>query len=355
MKKIYLCICLCSISCFFGQGNYCAENFEYTAGSLVSTNGWYTHSGTANPIAVTTPGLTWASYVGSGVGNAALVNNTGADVNKPLIGNISNGSVYASFLCKASATIASAATGDYFFHFCKYTNEVTPDYAALNSAFRARVFVLKGTNATTQFKLGLTFNDSNYNATSGVTADLDITKTYLVVVKYKFVDGLANDTVSLFVFAEGGAISTEPTTPTVGPLTATTTGTAPNVVIAEDLTVIQGVALRQNTLGQNVIVDGIYVRNQWDLTSAGTILKTDSFVQNNTLKVYPNPTANKCVFIDSVFEGTKEKTLFDLNGNTILKNISTTNELDLSNINKGVYLLQTKIGANTSVTKLIIN
>ena len=72
MKKIYLCICLCSISCFFGQGNYCAENFDYTAGSLVSTNGWYTHSGTVNPIAVTTPGLTWASYVGSGVGKITL-------------------------------------------------------------------------------------------------------------------------------------------------------------------------------------------------------------------------------------------------------------------------------------------
>jgi hypothetical protein len=38
-----------------------------------------------------------------------------------------------------------------------------------------------------------------------------------------------------------------------------------------------------------------------------------------------------------------------------LKKTMTTNELDLTNVNKGVYLLQTKIGTNTSTTKLIVN
>lgn len=355
MKKIYLFISLISTSCFFGQANYLVENFDYPAASLLSTNGWYTHSGTTNPVAVNNVGLSWATYIGSGVGNAALVNNTGMDVNKPLVGNISDGSVYASFLFKLSAAITSSSTSDYFFHFLKYGNETTPVYTATNSAFRARIFVLQGTDPATQFKMGLNFNAADYINPSNVTSDLDITKTYLVVVKYTFVDGLLNDSVNLFIFDEGDAISTEPATPTLGPITATLTGTVPNQVLADDLNVIQGVALRQNTLGQNAIVDGIYVRKEWNLTSPGTPLSVGAFAQNNTLKVYPNPVENNRVSIYSSLDGKKEITLYDLNGRAILQKTMTTNELDLTNVNKGVYLLQTKIGTNTSTTKLIVN
>jgi len=356
MKKIYLFISLISTSCFFGQVNYLVDNFDYTAASLLTASGWTSHSGgTTNAVAVNTGGLSWNTYIGSGVGNAALVNNTGQDVNKPLAGNISDGSVYASFLFKPSAAVTSTSTSNYFFHFLKYGNETTPVYTAINSAFRARAFVLQGTDPATQFKLGLNFNAADYISPSNVTADLDITKTYLVVVKYTFVDGLLNDTVSMYVFAEGDSISTEPATPTLGPIAATLTGTAPNQVLADDLNVIQGVALRQNSLGQNAIVDGIYVRKVWDLTSAGTALGVDKFSQNNTLKVYPNPVQNNRVSIYSSIEGEKEISLFDLNGRVVLKKTMTNNELDLTNVNKGVYMLQTKVGSSTSTTKLIVN
>jgi len=183
MKKIYLFISLISTSCFFGQANYLVENFDYTAASLLSANGWYTHSGTATPIAVNNGGLSWATYIGSGVGNASLVTNTGADVNKPLAGNISDGSVYASFLFKPSAAITSTSTSNYFFHFLKYGNETTPVYTVTNSAYRARTFLLQGTDPATQFKLGLNFNGGDFISPTNVTSDLDITKTYLIVVK----------------------------------------------------------------------------------------------------------------------------------------------------------------------------
>lgn len=335
-----------STSCFFGQANYLVDNFDYTAASLLTDNGWTAHSGgTTNAVAVNTGSLSWATYIGSGIGNSALINNTGQDVNKPLAGNISDGSVYASFLFKPSAAISSTSTSNYFFHFGKYD---TPN-TAVNSAFRARVFVLQGTDPATQFKLGLNFNDANYTTTNNVTADLDITKTYLIVAKYTFVDGTLNDTVSLFVFAEGDAISTEPATPTLGPYTATGTTLAP------DLDVINCVVLRQNALGQNAIVDGIYVRKEWNLTSPGTPLSVDQFAQNNTLKVYPNPVQNNRVSIYSSIEGEKEIALFDMNGRVVLKKTMTNNELDLTNVNKGVYMLQTKVGSSTSNTKLIVN
>jgi len=346
MKKLYLLITLFSTGYFFGQTNYLVDNFDYTSGTLLTANGWTAHSGgTTNAVAVNTGGLSWATYIGSGVGNAALVNNTGQDVNKPLAADITDGSVYASFLFKPSAAITSTATGNYFFHFGKYT---TPN-TALSTAFRARTFVLQGTDSATQFKLGLNFNASTYISPSNVTGDLDITKTYLVVLKYTFVDGTLNDSVSLFVFAEGDAISSEPATPTLGPFTAT------GAPLADDADLFQCVALRQGSLGQNAIVDGIYVRKVWDLTSAGTALSVDKFAQNNTLIVYPNPVQNNRVSIYSSIEGEKEISLFDLNGRVVLKKTMTNNELDLTNVNKGVYMLQTKVGSSNSTTKLIVN
>jgi hypothetical protein len=358
MKKIYLFITLMSTSCFFGQTNYLVENFDYTAATTLTANGWNIHSGTTtNPVAVNSGGLIWATYIGSNVGNAALLNNTGQDVNKPLGANVADGSVYASFLFKPSAALTSTSTSNYFFHFLKYTNEITPVFTSINSAFRARAFVLQGTDPATQFKLGLNFNAADFITPSNVTSNLDITKTYLIVVKYTFVAGLLNDTVSLFVFEEGANITSEPGTPTLGPFTATSSTAIPAnpIVLADDLSVIQGVALRQNSLGQNAIVDGIYVRTVWDLTSAGTPLSIAGFSQNNTLKVYPNPAQNNRVSIYSSIEGNKEITLFDANGRTVLQKTMTSDELDLTSVNKGVYFLQTKVGDSTSTTKLIVN
>ena len=165
------------------------------------------------------------------------------------------------------------------------------------------------------------------------------------MVKYSFISGDANDTVSLFVFEEGANISIEPATPTLGPFTGT----------AADLDTIQCIVLRQDELGQNAIVDGIYVRKEWNLTSPGTPLSVDRFAQNNTLKVYPNPVQNNRVSIYSSVEGEKEIALFDLHGRVVLKKTMTNNELDLTNVNKGVYMLQTKVGASTTTTKLIVN
>ena len=54
MKKIYLFITLMSTSCFFGQTNYLVENFDYTAATTLTANGWNIHSGTTtNPVAKT--------------------------------------------------------------------------------------------------------------------------------------------------------------------------------------------------------------------------------------------------------------------------------------------------------------
>ena len=237
------------------KGNYLVENFDYPAGEELTNHGWFAHSAAAtNPIVVSSSGLNWvmSPYIGSGVGNAALVNNTGQDINKPLKEFFTSGNVYASFLFKANSPVQSGGEG-FFFHLGRYDNVDNPDLTNLSSAFRARTYVLRGTNPDKDFKLGLAFNATTASETTG---DFDLSQTYLVVVKYSFVDGDDNDTVSLYVFADGDDITSEPNTPDIGPLTGS----------AADIGTLQVVALRQYNAVQDVTVDGIYVRTVWNMT-----------------------------------------------------------------------------------------
>ncbi len=83
----------------------------------LTANGWVAHSGAAtNPIS-TTAGLSYSGHAGSGVGNAALVNNAGGeDINTTFTSQSTNGqSVYVSALINVTDP-ATAKTGDYFFH-----------------------------------------------------------------------------------------------------------------------------------------------------------------------------------------------------------------------------------------------
>ncbi|MEN9940221.1 MAG: hypothetical protein RIR61_1028 [Bacteroidota bacterium] len=244
MKKTLLFLATAATMGAYAQNPLLVEHFNDTTNALLTNMGWYAHSGgTTNAVAVVSSGLSWTqtAYPGSGVGNAAGVVNTGQDVNKPLASNVDTGSVYTSFLMKANGTVVNG----YFFHYAEYSNITTPNYTSITTAFRARTFVLPGTNPATQFKIGLTFNNSS--VTADTTANLTIGTTYLVVVKYKFVPGALNDEVSLWVLEDGDNITALPTAPTIGPLTGT----------AADLTAVQAIALRQYAAGQNVIVDGI--------------------------------------------------------------------------------------------------
>ena len=281
MKKTLLYLALTATIGGYAQNPLLIEHFNDTANAPLTNLGWYAHSAaTTSPQVVVSPGLSWTqtAYPGSGVGNAGGVLNTGQDVNKPFSANVDTGSVYTSFLVKANGTVVNG----YFFHYAEYTNIATPNYTSITTAFRARTFVLPGTNPATQFKLGLTFNNSTI--TGDTTSNLTIGTTYLVVVRYKCVTGAANDEVSLWVLADGSSIATLPAVPTIGPLTGT----------AADLTAVQGIALRQYAAGQNVIVDGIIAGRTFAFTPPPPATKNVTFNvdMNQVTQTFTTPEVN---------------------------------------------------------------
>lgn len=327
MKNTYLFAFLFFTNMAFAQAPLLIEDFNYTAGDLLTDHGWTSHSGgTTNPILVTSPGLTFNGYVGSNTGFSAGVNNTGQDVIKSF-GAQSTGTVYTSFLVKASA---STAAGVYFFHYLQTSG---------SSAHRARTFISAAPDVGKMF-VGLTFNSAT--AANSQTV-LNFDQTYLMVVKYEIVDGTDNDKVSLYVFAEGDNFTSEPTAPFLGPVTGTAVDITPTYVV-----------LRQDEAVQRITVDGFRVKKHWQLNAddpSSTINPDD----NSDLKhIYPNPVTDGVLNIVSNSTALKQITVFDYSGRKVLETTVFSNRVDVSKLTAGVYMLKLNADNQSVYSKFIV-
>ncbi|NOR75227.1 MAG: T9SS type A sorting domain-containing protein [Draconibacterium sp.] len=230
------------------------ENFDYPEGDLLTNHGWVAHSGAgSNPITVVSPGLTFPGQPGSGVGNAALIDNTGEDVHK-LFTSVTSGAVYTSFMVQVTAADAAG----YFLHYA--TNPHTTGY-------RARVWVH---SSVLLLEFGLSFGSSGQVYT-GFNYATDV--TYLLIVKYEIVAGADNDLVSLYIFDSATPpTNTEPAVPTLGPFAASgTSEIEPG-----------SINFRQFLATQDIVIDGILVSSVWvDVTPVELTSFTASVSENN--------------------------------------------------------------------------
>ncbi|AWG20508.1 hypothetical protein FFWV33_02665 [Flavobacterium faecale] len=85
-----------------------------------------------------------------------------------------------------------------------------------------------------------------------------------------------------------------------------------------------------------------------------SILSTKSFTKSNSIKVFPNPTRNNVTIEASTMENATIQ-VSDIAGRTLIsKNISeTSNTIDLSQLQQGVYILKIKTKDGESVTKVV--
>jgi|GEM_PF-2194655 len=216
------------------------ENFNFS-GKLTS-NGWTAHSGTGTNSDTTTAGLTYAGYLGSGIGNAVQINGLGGeDDNRPLSDSLyHNGDVaYLSFLVNITDT-ASNKVGDQFIHLGQRINPTTFTF------FAARFFV-KIVAGNVNFGL------SNTSTATYGTTNFSKNTTYLVIIKYTINTG-GNDTTSAWIVPSGIPASEA----AAGTPEVTNTSTAGTEVL-------NAVAVRQGTNGNypQLVVDGIRVVRSW--------------------------------------------------------------------------------------------
>ncbi|MGA9364325.1 MAG: T9SS type A sorting domain-containing protein [Bacteroidota bacterium] len=212
------------------------ENFEYTAGTTLISNGWTAQDAEGtNPILVSPAGLTYGGYLSSGIGNAASLGGAGGeDVNRGFSA-VSSGSIYVSFML----SISSAKTGgDYFLHLRSGTSQYV------------RVFVKRDASNSLAFGLAKSTDPPTYTSFNYMLGT-----TYLLTVKYTVVPLDSNDQVTLFVFTSE-VPSVEPASPEVGPL----------VPANKDASSLASVALRQGSASASpaLVIDGIRVGTSWN-------------------------------------------------------------------------------------------
>ncbi|MDP3444700.1 MAG: hypothetical protein Q8T08_17730, partial [Ignavibacteria bacterium] len=216
------------------------ENFDYPVGSLLSANGYTSHSGTANFIAVTAPTINYAGYASSGIGNEVSLVNTGEDVHKTFTPPTAS-VVYASFLVNVTS---ASTTGDYFFHLGQTT---------LGTTYRGRIFVMKDASEKIAFGISQSANNSTTPGPNYSPFIYDVNTTYLIVLKFNIVAGESNDFSSIYINPTIGA--PEPSTGWVTNIDAS----------SSDLTEVGAFALRQggSASGPYLKIDGIRIATAW--------------------------------------------------------------------------------------------
>ena len=221
------------------------ENFSYPVGSLLTANGWTAHSGAGtNSVATTATSISYTGYLSSGIGEEVSLVASGEDVSKTFTAQ-NTGSFYASVLVNVTST---SATGDYFFHL---------GAASMGTSFKSRVFVKH--DGGTNLAFGIAHTGGSSNPPVYTAFNYALNTTYLIIVKYTFVDGTANDVVSLII------------NPVIGATEPAATVTAADVSQSDPVD-MGTVALRQGTIGNlvNVKLDGIRIGSTWAVVAGGT-------------------------------------------------------------------------------------
>ncbi|MDD4309000.1 MAG: chitobiase/beta-hexosaminidase C-terminal domain-containing protein [Candidatus Cloacimonetes bacterium] len=223
------------------------ENFVYTAGTTLTSNGWITHSGTSGYPTVATEGLSYAGYA-SNSGLAGQTVASGAEDVHLNFTSQTTGSVYTSVLINVSS---ASEAGDYVYHFSLNGTSITD--------FKGKLFVAR--DASNNVRFGLT-KSSNVGANGANVAwtgyNYAYGTTYLLVIKYEIVAGATNDVVSLWV---------NPTIGATEPAALITPSVPTDVDIAAGG--VGSICIRQSANTPIARFDGIRVANAWEALWTG--------------------------------------------------------------------------------------
>lgn len=293
MKKIFTLLCAAMMVAGVEAKLIFHESFDREVGTLSvgdyrdiaanTTDWWYTTSNTTY-IQVVQNNLIYAGYQSTAAGKA--IELTGSNCNRDVraFNPITGGSAYFSVLINVGSVKQSTAK-DYI--FCLLDNG---QYMS-NSCF-GQVKVTSNADKT-KFKLGISKSGESYYRWAG--EELDPNKTYLIVVRYDFIEGDYNDVASLWINPTKNSES-KPTLVCVGDsLNAQGTSNLGSTSRA-DATSLNMMYIRPNTSQPlNMIVDEVKVATSWsDLFEEGGGQQEDDPVINAASSVeFGNVTVNE--------------------------------------------------------------
>jgi hypothetical protein len=231
-----------------------SENFNYPNGTALTSNGWTIKSGgTLNPILVgTNNGLSYTGYANSGIGNAAIMQDTGQDVYRDFTPQITGGNpnivnLYVSFL----VNMTTPHTGDFFLALQNNT--------AGNLLFHLRTYA-KAVSGGWNIGLSKSYEGPVYG-----TNTLALNTTYLVVLRYTINPNSAfDDEIVAYVFTDpilpaSESLAAGVATEQIGPYTI-------NIDQTDAFINLSRILLRQGSTSSSpdLVIDGIRVGNTWN-------------------------------------------------------------------------------------------
>ncbi len=291
------------------------EPFPYSVGGSLNAEQKWTAVNSGDNITINSGSI---SYTGiTSTGNSITYSGSGAESFTPFT-TTTTGTIYSSFIISVTdmSNITAETSSMYFAGLTDATG-----------GYNARLFFNK---AGTQYQFGF---DTESTTTNNDATLRNIGDIVFVVMGYDF----GTNTLNAWFNPDLSNFSAStPASLTVTPTTA--------------LTEMGGFVLRQldNNNTPTFVID--------ELRIAETTTALLSVAQNNIagLKMYPNPVANGKLFIETAANAERTVTVFDVLGKQVLNTISSENEINVSELNAGVYVVKISEEGKTATRKLVI-
>jgi hypothetical protein len=298
------------------------ENFDYAVGtSLASTQRW-SNATSGDTVDVVSGSLTYPNYPSSA--NAVSYLGGGSDPFTRFT-TTTSGTVYTSFLLNVtdmasvtdlSETVIAAVTGD------------------ASGTFRLRLFFKKN---GTQYQLGCTAATTTTAATFDATL-LNTGTVVAVVIGYDF----AANQLKMWLNPDFSTF----TSATPASITETPTVTAPATSLAN----LGGFLLRQaDNATPAITFDELRIAE-----TTTQLLSSSSFNAIAGLKIYPNPSKNGVVFIETATNAERTIAFYNVLGKQVLNTTTSESAVNVSNLQQGVYIVKITEEGKTATRKVVI-
>jgi hypothetical protein len=294
-----------------------SDSFNYANGAGLGASPFWTAINSGDEVVAASGSLNYTGVTSSA--NSITFAGAGLDYFSPFTPTTS-GTVYASFLVNITdVTTMTATTPETYF--------TGVSDAARN--YKARVFVKK---TDTQYQLGLdsASTTTNYDATLRNVGDV-----VLVVLGYDFgtneIKAWFNPDVATFTAATPANLTNVPTTA---------------------ITELGGFLLRQdaNNLTPSITFDELRIATT--TTQLFTLGVNENAIAG--LQMYPNPTNKGYFFVETALNAEKNVVVYDLLGKQVVNTTTSGSEINVANLNSGLYIVKITENGATATRKLVI-